>query len=215
MVARVRFTILVAVWMASVVAALADDATPAIPTFVEETASAGIESVYAGDWEYMVGGGAAAFDCNGDAYPDLLLAGGAEPAKFHRNVSTRGGPMKFEQQKSGLELDAVTGAYPLDVDGDGIMDIVLLRVGENVVMRGLGECRFERANEAWGFDGGDAWSIAFAATWESGADWPTLAVGNYIDRTQDIRTSCLGAPAPTIGCTGPWRGRAASGRHSR
>src|SRR5690606_33033100 len=99
--------------------------------------------------------------------------------------------------------DAVTGAYPLDMDGDGIMDIVLLRVGENVVMRGLGDCRFERANEAWGFDGGNAWSTAFAATWERGAEWPTLAVGNYIDRTQDIM--------PWGSCTDNWLHRAAVG----
>ena len=90
------------------------------------------------------------------------------PASFYRNASTRGGPLKFEAETNGLELDAVTGAYPLDVDGDGITDLVVLRVGENVVMRGLGDCRFERANEAWGFDGGDAWSTAFAATWEKG-----------------------------------------------
>ena len=47
-----------------------------IPSFVEETASAGIDSVYDGEWEYMVGGGVATFDCNGDGYPDMLLAGG-------------------------------------------------------------------------------------------------------------------------------------------
>ena len=48
----------------------------AVPSFVEETASAGIDSVYAGDWEYMVGGGVATFDCNGDGFDDMLLAGG-------------------------------------------------------------------------------------------------------------------------------------------
>lgn len=178
-------------------------AMPPVPRFVDETASAGIDSVYAGQWEYMVGGGAAAFDCNGDAYSDLLLAGGEAPAKFYRNASTRGGPLKFESERSGLELDAVTGAYPLDVDSDGIMDVVLLRVGENVVMRGQGGCRFTRANEAWGFDGGDAWSTAFAATWERGAAWPTLAVGNYIDRTQDIM--------PWGSCTDNWLHRQQAG----
>ena len=90
----------------------------------------------------------------------------------------------------------MTGAYPLDIDSDGMMDVVLLRVGENVVMRGLGDCRFERANEAWGFDGGDAWSTAFAATWEKGADWPTLAIGNYIDRKEEI--------SPWGSCTDNW-----------
>ena len=50
----------------------------AIPSFVEETASAGIDSVYAGEWEYMVGGGVATFDCNGDGFADMLLAGGEQ-----------------------------------------------------------------------------------------------------------------------------------------
>ena len=37
--------------------------TPVIPSFVEETGSAGITSIFEGDWEYMVGGGAAAGPC--------------------------------------------------------------------------------------------------------------------------------------------------------
>ena len=177
--------------------AIAEDAAPMppIPTFTAET-GAGIDSVYAGDWQYMVGGGAATFDCNDDGYADLFLAGGEGKAKFYRNASTRGGALKFEEQTSGLELDATTGAYPLDVDSDGITDVIVLRVGENVAMRGLGGCKFERANEAWGFDGGDAWSTALAATWERGSAWPTIAVGNYIDRAQEI--------SPWGSCTDNW-----------
>jgi hypothetical protein len=179
--------------MAEVAAA---QSSAAIPSFVEETKSAGIDSVYSGEWEYMVGGGVATFDCNGDGFPDMLLAGGASPAKFYRNISKRGEALRFEARPSGLELDKVTGAYPLDIDGDANTDLVLLRVGENAVMRGLGHCRFERANEAWGFDGGDAWSTAFAATWEKGADWPTLAIGNYIDRNEEL--------SPWGSCTDNW-----------
>ena len=36
----------------------------------------------------------------------------------------------------------------------------MLRLGENVVMRGHGACHFERANEAWDFKGGDGWSAS-------------------------------------------------------
>ncbi len=167
-----------------------------IPHFVEETKSAGIDSVYSGEWEYMVGGGVAAFDCSGDGFPDLLLSGGSAPAKFYLNISSQGGPLRFAQRESGLELEGVIGTYPIDIDGDTITDLVLLRVGENLVMRGLGDCRFERANEAWGFDGGDAWSPAFAATWERGSNWPTLAVGNYIDRGKEME--------PWGSCTDNW-----------
>ncbi|KPF47510.1 CRTAC1 family protein [Rhizobium sp. AAP43] len=183
--------------------ALANDA-PLLPKFADETTSSGIVSTYRGDWEFMVGGGAGSFDCNADGFPDLVLAGGEDKAKFYRNRSTSAGPLKFEEQVSGLELDKVIGAYPLDIDGDGKQDVVLLRSGENVVMRGLGECRFERANEAWAFDGGDAWSTAFSATFELGSAWPTLAVGNYIDRFEDFE--------PWGSCTDNWLHRpAASG----
>ena len=156
-----------------------------VPRFVDETATSGITTSYDGDWFFMVGGGVATFDCNDDGFADLLLPGGESKAAFYRNTSARGGALTFEAQESGLELDSVTGAYPADIDGDGISDLIVLRVGENVAMRGLGACKFERANEAWGFDGGDAWSTAFAATWEKGARWPTLAIGNYIDRREE------------------------------
>ncbi|TPP09496.1 CRTAC1 family protein [Rhizobium glycinendophyticum] len=175
---------------------------PLVPSFADETGTSGIASTYRGDWEFMVGGGAGSFDCNKDGFPDLVLSGGEDKAKFYLNRSEPGGALKFEERASGLELDKVIGAYPLDVDGDGHQDVVLLRSGENVVMRGLGECRFERANEAWGFDGGDAWSTAFSATWEKGATWPTIAIGNYIDRFEDIE--------PWGSCTDNWLQRPAT-----
>ena len=163
--------------------ALADQVV--VPHFLDETATAGIASVYSGAWEFMAGGGVAAFDCSGDGKPDLYLAGGTDKATLYRNDSATGGVLKFTAVTSGAEIDRVTGAYPIDIDGDGILDLVVLRSGEDVVLRGTGDCHFTRANEAWGFDGRDLWTTAFAATWEKGQDWPTLALGTYIDRTQD------------------------------
>jgi hypothetical protein len=175
--------------------AFANDA-PQIPQYLDETATSGVTSVYQGEWEFMVGGGVAAFDCSGDRRPDLFFAGGLGMSTLYRNDSAKGGALTFTPVTSGAEMDRVTGAYPLDVDGDGILDLVILRSGENVVMKGQGDCRFTKANADWGFDGGDAWSTAFAATWEKGQDWPTLAIGNYIDRTQDA--------FPWGSCTDNW-----------
>ncbi len=186
--------------LAGLSVAAAEDGPP-IPKFAEDTASAGVVGTYKGEWQYMVGGGAASFDCNGDRYADLLLAGGESPARFFRNTSMAGGSLTFAEQVSGLEVDSVTGAYPLDVDSDGIMDLVLLRVGANIIMRGLGECRFDPANDLWGFEGGDGWSTALAATWEKGAGWPTIAVGNYIDRAEEF--------SPWGSCTDNWLHRPA------
>ncbi len=163
----------------------AETATSRIPIFAEETATSGLTSTYTGEWQYMVGGGVAAFDCNTDGRADMLIAGGTSPATFYRNTSAIAGPLTFAPEPSGLEMDAVTGAYPLDIDSDTITDLVLLRVGENMVMRGLGGCRFAPANADWSFDGGDAWSTAMAAIWEKGAAWPTIAIGNYVNRKEE------------------------------
>jgi enediyne biosynthesis protein E4 len=170
---------------------------PAVPTFTEVSAKAGVIHTFAGEVEYMVGGGVAVTDCNGDGFEDMVIAGGSAPAAMFVNRTTSGGPLAFEKVTSGAELDAVLGVYPLDIDSDGVKDLILLRWGENVVMKGDGQCHFARANEDWGFDGGDAWSVALAATWERGQVWPTLAVGNYIDRKEDAFPwgSC------TPGCT--------------
>ncbi len=164
-------------------AAFAQD--PALPTFAEETETAGFAHTFAGEWEFVVGGGTAVFDCTGDGKPEIFAAGGTGPARLFRNDSETGGALRFTPIDSGLEISAVSGGYPLDVDGDGHIDLALLRVGPDQLMRGLGDCRFEDASAAWGFDGLDLWSTAFAATWEQGATWPTLAIGSYIDRKQE------------------------------
>lgn len=151
------------------------------PLFVEETESAGIDHVYDGDWTFFVGGGVAVFDCNDDRKPDLFLAGGVNPSALYRNESPIAGPLRFTDVSApGTDLTEVTGAYPVDIDSDGHADLAVLRLGENVLLRGLGDCRFERANEALEFDGGSAWTAGFSAKWEGSAGLPTLAYGNYL-----------------------------------
>lgn len=167
-----------------------------VPRFSDVTSISGIAHTYAGEWEHMVGGGIAIFDCNADSMPDMYLAGGVQMGALYINRSAKGGALAFEKVASAADFTSVSGAYPINIDGDGIADLVILRVGENIVMRGLGDCTFERANEAWGFDGGDAWSTAFSAMWEDGNTLPTLAVGNYIDRTQEA--------FPWGNCTDNW-----------
>ena len=152
------------------------------PRFVEEAIAAGLEHRYDGEFMFFVGGGVAIFDCDDDGRQDLYIAGGEEPAALFRNESPVGGSLAFAPISANeTDLDQVVGAYPLDIDGDGIDDIAVLRLGENVLLRGRGDCTFERANEAWGYDGGSSWTAAFSATWESPDTLPTLAFGNYLE----------------------------------
>jgi hypothetical protein len=136
----------------------------------------------------------AVFDCNGDGRPDIYLAGGQSNAALYRNDSPIGGALTFTRVPSAsTDLARVTGAYPIDLDSDGLTDLVILRDGENLLLRGLGGCGFARANEALGFSGGaGSATMAFSATWEAGARLPTLAFGNYVDpKSSDPHKLCF------------------------
>ena len=179
---RLNSALAIALLAASAPRQAAADSPPAIPHFVEETDTAGLQSRFEGEGEFVVGGGVATFDCDGDGLPEVYVTAGVNKAKFYRNRSARGGALKLVEERSGLEVTNAIGAYPIDIDGDGNADLVVLRVGEVQVFRGLGGCKFERANEAWNIHTGNAWHTAFAATWEKGQSWPTLAIGTYVDR---------------------------------
>ncbi|WP_343069915.1 CRTAC1 family protein [Jannaschia sp. Os4] len=127
---------------------------------------------YVGGWEHFVGGGAAVFDCDGDALPEIVAAGGEAPVALWRN---RGG-MDFEPG-AFPETTGATGLYALDLDADGPLDLVVTRVGPNLAFRGDGACGFSPLPLP---DGGDAWTTAFTAVWQGAR--PTLAFGNYVDR---------------------------------
>jgi hypothetical protein len=151
------------------------------PRFVDETAASGVSQRYDGSDLYQVGGGVAVFDCDGDHRPDLYFAGGEDPGQLYRNRSAIGGALRFERVPSATtDLANVTGAYPLDIDGDGIVDLAILRIGESVLLRGTGDCGFEQANEALRFPGIDGYTTAFSGTWEGDASLPTLAFGRYL-----------------------------------
>jgi hypothetical protein len=155
------------------------DAGPAAELVQDETT--GVDHVYDGEFEFFVGGGVAPFDCNADGFPDLYLPGGASPAALYVNESAPGGDLRFTRLSDpATDLESVTGAYPVDIDSDGITDLVVLRVGENIILRGLGSCRFQRANEEWDIDGGHYWTAAFSATWEDDESFPTMVFGNYL-----------------------------------
>ena len=172
------------------------------PHFIEETGTAGLAHTYDGGSTFFTGGGVAVLDCDEDGRPDVYVAGGSNPAALFHNESPVGGSLRFAPVPAATtDLAGVTGAYPLDIDGDGHVDLAVLRVGETELLRGLGGCAFERANERWGFAAPTGWTTAFSATWEGDATLPTLALGSYVTLdaagkpTFDCGTNALYRPA--------------------
>ena len=115
---------------------------------------------------------------------DLYLAGGDEargpvPQRERRPAArSRSTPIAGP----ATDLSAVVGAYPLDVDGDGLRDLAVLRLGENVLLRGLGDCRFERANERVGVRRRRRLDAPPSARpGRARRRLPTLAFGNYLN----------------------------------
>ena len=137
---------------------------------------------YTGGWEHFVGGGVAVLDCNQDVLPDLFVAGGESPAILLQNTTpARGGALGFTKLDMP-EMTGVIGAYPLDINSDGYMDLAVLRVGQNALLKGGPNCAFTPFDDL-GFASADHWTTAFSATWEAGNTLPTLAFGNYVDRS--------------------------------
>lgn len=186
---NLHFTVKIASFLLVLAPAQAEEAEPFsfdVPSMLEQAADAGISHSYTGPWEFFVGGGAASFDCNGDRMPDLFVAGGDSPAQLFVNRSNSKGAIKFEPQAINIpERDRlkVLGAYPINLDNDAHEDLVVLRLGENLLLKGLGNCEFEKANRLFSFDGGKEWTTGFSAIVEKGNKFPTLAFGNYVDRS--------------------------------
>jgi enediyne biosynthesis protein E4 len=151
------------------------------PRYIDVTASSGVAQTYVGGDATFIGGGVAVLDCDADGRPDLYLAGGAGQAALYRNVSARGtGPAFEAAPDAATDRTGVMGAYPLDIDGDGQVDLAVLRVDGAELLRGLSGCRFEPAGQRWSFTAGADSTTAFSATWEGAASLPTLAFGRYV-----------------------------------
>ena len=160
--------------------------TPAValgaPRYVDETDTAGVDHTYGGGDTTFVGGGVAVFDCDDDKLPDLYVAGGSNPAALHRNTSRSGAPLRFVQERAVAgSAVGVMGAYPLDIDADGHVDLAVLRDDGAELVRGLGDCRFESGDRRWSFAAAADSTTAFSATWEGSAALPTMAFGKYVE----------------------------------
>jgi hypothetical protein len=167
---------------------------PVIPRFEQVAGQAGLQHRFDSDAEFSIGGGAAAFDCDGDKDADLFIAGGNAAAGLYRNVGDPGSAPRFEGIPDNLglndaEIRRVSGGYALDYDNDGDLDLFVMRFGVNRLLRNDGDCKFS-VTDSVGLADLNQRTTAFAAAWLPGAAYPTLFVGNHVN------------PAPEPGATG-------------
>ncbi|MDC3303379.1 CRTAC1 family protein [Amylibacter sp.] len=131
--------------------------------------------IYSGEWNHFVGGGVAVMDCNNDDLPDIFAAGGTSPSKLFINQSN------FKFNKINIpEITGSTGAYPIDINADGFMDLFVLQLGSNILLKGGPNCSFTNATEEFNIPIDEQWSTAFSAWWNDNG-LPYMAVGNYVD----------------------------------
>ncbi len=167
------------------------------PVFNERAAASGLDHRFDADGDFVVGGGAAAFDCDGDGDLDVAVAGGLAPMAVFENRTSPGAAPRFTEVPAGLaELGdrtrRVTGVYAIDLDNDRAVDLVATRFGENLILRNRGGCAFEEVSRDWGLTATGTWTTAFAAAWIGDARYPTLLFANYVrrDRPLEKRGNC-------------------------
>ena len=101
----------------------------------------------------------------------------------------------------GTDRTGVTGAYPIDIDGDGHHRP---RGAPTTARTSCCAASAIAASSAptrlWGFDGGDAWTTAFSATWEGPDDAADAGFRQLRRRAADPSTVACCATTP---CSGP------------
>ena len=133
--------------------------------------------------EYFVGGGVAAVRLRRRRRPTSTSPAASEPAALYRNgARRRRAAVRAAGRRRRPTSTAVTGAYPLDVDGDGMTDLACCGVGENVAparprrlpvrarQRGAGRSTAATAGRRRSARPGRATTTL-----------PTLAFGNYLE----------------------------------
>lgn len=85
---------------------------------------------------YYNGAGVGAGDFNNDGLPDLFFAASQHPNALYLNK----GQMQFEEvsSRAGIPIDSSwsTGVSVIDINGDGLLDIYICKVGNYKILRG-------------------------------------------------------------------------------
>jgi len=211
-----RFAILAAVALLAAAAILAPSASPPALYFEDRTARSGIGFVLhnAASPERRqietMAGGVAVFDYDGDGYPDIYFANGAEQPSLqktgpqYRNRLYRNNrDWTFEDvtDKAGVGGTGYNiGVAAGDYDNDGHEDLFVTGVRGNTLFHNRGDGTFEDVTRAAGLESHD-WAVAAAWVDYDNDGRLDLFVVNYVkwdpaaerfcgDAARGIRTYC-------------------------
>jgi hypothetical protein len=163
---------------------------PFTASFTDVASEAGVTAVQASGatgqrlLPETMGSGVVLGDLDGDDDVDLLLLSYGSTPVLYRNDSPSGGPIRFTDvtQGSGLgEFRSTTTAAVGDVDDDGTLDLLVGRIGSDVLMRNLGGMRFEKMTEL-----GDGWTSASGFIDIDHDHDLDLVVGSYVKWSPEI-----------------------------
>lgn len=166
------------------------DMPPFTASFTDVATEAGVDHVQASGAQgerllpETMGSGVALGDLDGDGDPDLLLLSYGTTPALYRNDSERGGEIRFTNvtESSGLgDLKSTTTAAFGDIDRDGQLDVLIGRIGSDVLMRNDGDLRFEPIAEL-----GDGWTSAAGFVDVEGDGDTDLVVGSYVKWSPEI-----------------------------
>ncbi|REK04563.1 MAG: CRTAC1 family protein [Acidobacteria bacterium] len=144
-----------------------------------------------------MGAGVAALDYDGDGWTDLFFVQSGRPDELTRARSAG----RLYRNLEGRRLVAVDDAMPEvsgygqgalagDYDGDGHVDLLLLNLGRNTLLRNRGDGTFVDVTISAGLGARSEWSSS--AVWfdaDSDGD-PDLYVVNYLEYSPASRVVC-------------------------
>jgi len=171
-------------------------AAPEPGVFREITNSSGIRFRFQSDLQRLkmistMNGGCAFGDFDGDGLPDLYVTNSiprwGKPntkscGRLYKNLG--GGRFEDVTKKAGLHACGLgMGAFWVDLDGDGKLDLYLTNVGPNVVYWNRGDGTFEEGKDTGLED--PLFSVGAAFLDYDGDGRVDVAVANYLDTTPE------------------------------
>jgi len=191
-----RFGFMLASAAAILLVAVGAGSPPERGLFRDITKQSGIDVRVTGDLRRLkliptMIGGCAFGDYDGDGLPDLYVTNSipswGKPnekscGRLYRNLG--GGRFEDATAKSGVKACGLgMGAFWVDLDGDGKLDLYLTNVGRNTVWWNRGDGTFEQGKDTGLED--PLFSVGAAFLDYDGDGRVDVVVGNYLDTTPE------------------------------